>query len=277
MMERAKIDGLTIAYERAGTGSPLVLLHGGLSDHREWRNQIDDLSDSYEVVAWDTPGCGGSDDPPAGYRMSDYAARLAALIEHLGIERPNVLGLSWGSTLALALYELRPDLPRTLILTAAYAGWAGSLPPDQVADRLRTALHDLDAAGSPEAFVRTWVPSLFSPGADQAVIEDYVAVMAGYHDDGVRRMLRAMAATDLRPVLPTIAVPTFLVFGEMDERSPRPVAEALHQAIRGSELVFLPGVGHMSNLEAPDAFNAAVRDFLDRHRSSAGSDPEAVG
>ena len=168
-----------------------------------------------------------------------------------------------GSTIALALYQLRPDLPRTLILTAGYAGWAGSLPPQEVADRLRTSLHDLDTVGSPEAFVRTWVPSLFTSDADPAVVEDYVKVMAGFHDGGVRQMLYAIAGADLRPVLPTIEVPTLLLYGAEDARAPLPVAEAMHREIRGSELVVLPGAGHMSNLEAPDRFNAVVQGFLD--------------
>jgi pimeloyl-ACP methyl ester carboxylesterase len=261
-MERAKVGGLSIAYERAGTGPPLVLLHGGLSDHREWNDQIRDLSDTFTVVAWDAPGCGDSEDPPATYRMPDYAARLAELIDHLALGRPHVLGLSWGSTLALALYEQRPDLPRTLILTAAYAGWAGSLTPEQVTERLRSSLRDLDAAGSPETFVRTWIPSLFTPNAEPSVIEDYVAVMADFHEGGIRQMLHAMAEADLRSVLPTIDVPTLLLCGADDARSPSSVAEAMQNAIPGSQLIFLPDVGHMSNLEAPERFNHVVREFL---------------
>lgn len=170
-MGRIEVDDGTIAYERAGNGPPLVLLHGGLSDHREWRLQIDDLSDSFTVVAWDTPGCGGSTDPPEPFRMPDYAARLIGFIEALQLDRPHVLGLSWGSTLALELYRRRPDLPRSLILTAAYAGWAGSLPPATVAERLASSLHDLETK-APEDFVRTWVSSLFSRRASNQVIED---------------------------------------------------------------------------------------------------------
>jgi pimeloyl-ACP methyl ester carboxylesterase len=264
-MERIRVGGLSIAYELVGTGAPLVLLHGGLSDHRDWRGQIDALRDTHTVVVWDAPGCGASEDPPATYRMPDYAARLADLIDELGLDPPHVLGLSWGSTLALALYELRPDLPRSLILTAAYAGWAGSLTPEEVSERLRSSLHDLDNAGSPEAFVRTWVPSLFPSGADPAVVEDYVKVMAGFHDGGVRQMLHAIAEADLRPVLPTIDVPTLLLYGAEDARSPVPLAEAMHREIRGSELVILPEVGHMSNLEAPDRFNTVVQGFLERN------------
>ncbi|CAN5735932.1 alpha/beta fold hydrolase [soil metagenome] len=266
-MDRIEVEGGTITYERAGDGPPLVLLHGGLSDHREWRLQIDDLSDRFTVLAWDTPGCGDSTDPPEPFRMPDYAARLAGFIEALELDRPHVLGLSWGSTLALELYRRRPDLPHTLILTAAYAGWAGSLPPAAVAERLSSALHDLETK-APEDFVRTWVPSLFSHRASDHVIEDYVAVMAGFHPRGVRQMLFAMAEADLRDVLPTIEVPTLLLHGEEDARSPLRGAEALHREIPRSELVVLPEVGHMSNLESPDRFNQAVRRFLEQDGSS---------
>jgi pimeloyl-ACP methyl ester carboxylesterase len=258
---RVEVDGLTIAFERRGEGPPLVLLHGGLSDHREWRNQLDGLSDAFTVVAWDTPGAGGSSDPPETFRMPDYADALAAFVQALGLERPHVLGLSWGSTLALELYRRRPDLPRTLVLTGAYAGWAGSLSPEEVARRLETSLRDLDSM-QPEAFVRTWVPSLFTERASPEVVEGYVAVMADNHREGVRTMLRAMAEADLREILPRLSIPTLLLYGEEDARSPLPVAEEMHARIRGSTLVVLPGVGHMSNLEAPEAFNDAVRSFL---------------
>jgi pimeloyl-ACP methyl ester carboxylesterase len=260
-MPRIELGDVTIGYERAGSGPPVVLVHGGVSDHREWRYQLEGLSDAFTVVAWDAPGCGASSDPPASFRMPEYAEQLAAFIGALGLEHPHVLGLSWGSTLALELYRLRPDLAASLTLTAAYAGWAGSLPREEVARRLETNLENLDAL-SPEAFVRTWVPSLFTPDAPADVVEDYVAVMASFHPAGIRPMLHAMAEADLREVLPTIAVPTLLLYGARDERSPRPVAEAMHAAIPGSTLVLLPEAGHMANLEAPGRFNEAVRSFL---------------
>jgi pimeloyl-ACP methyl ester carboxylesterase len=75
-------------------------------------------------------------------------------------------------------------------------------------------------------------------------------------------MLAAFAEADLRAVLPTITVPTLLLYGTADVRAPRPVAQALHAAIPNSELVLLPEVGHVCNLEAPEAFNAEMRRFL---------------
>jgi pimeloyl-ACP methyl ester carboxylesterase len=261
VMERVTVGDLSIAFERKGNGPPLVLLHGGLADHRDWEPQLDGLSDRFTVVAWDAPGCGGSTDPPESFRMPDYAESLVGFIGAIELERPHVLGLSWGSTLALEFYRHRPDIPRTLILTAAYAGWAGSLAPEIVAGRLATTIHDLDSL-PPEEFVRTWIPTLFTERAPTEMVERLVATMAEFHPGGVRQMLAALAEADLRDVLPTIDVPTLLLYGAEDQRSPLAVAAQLHAAIPVSTLVVLPEVGHMSNVETPERFNDAVRTFL---------------
>lgn len=260
-MERVEVDGLTIAYERQGRGSPLVLLHGGASDHREWRPQIPAFAARYTTVAWDAPGCGASSDPPASFRFPDYADTLAAFVEALGLERPHVLGLSWGSTLALELVRRRPDLVRSLVLTAAYAGWKGSLPPEEVERRLASTLHDLE--GSPQAYARGFVTSLFTPRAPAALVEETVAMVAELRPNGAEPMVRAMAEADLRDVLPSIRVPVLLLYGEEDVRSPRDVAHELAEKIPGAMLRFLPVAGHQANLETPSAFNEAVLGFLD--------------
>lgn len=260
MTERIDVGDLTIAFERSGNGPALVLLHGGLSDHREWRRQVDALSDRFTVVAWDAPGCGGSSDPPESFRMPDFADCLAGFVEVLELGRPHVLGLSWGSALALELYRRHPSIPRTLVLTAAYAGWAGSLPATVVAERLQTSLRDL--ALPPEAFVRTWLPTLFTERATDEMTDELVGIMSGFHPNGVRAMLHALAEADLRDVLPMIDVPTLLLYGEEDQRSPISVAEEMHSRIPGSTLVVIPEVGHQSNIEAADRFNAEIRNFL---------------
>jgi pimeloyl-ACP methyl ester carboxylesterase len=128
-MAIVRLGTLEIAYERQGEGSPLVLLHGGVSNCREWHRQLDDLSDEFDVVAWDAPGCGHSSDPPHHFLMPDYADCLARFIDTLNLRRPHVAGLSFGGTIALELYRRHPGLPRTLTLASAYTGWAGSLAP----------------------------------------------------------------------------------------------------------------------------------------------------
>jgi pimeloyl-ACP methyl ester carboxylesterase len=234
-------------------------------DSRQWRRQLDELSDEFTVVAWDAPGSGGSSDPPETFRLRDYADCLAGFIDGLGLGRPHVLGLSFGGGLALELYRRHPKVPRTLVLAGAYAGWAGSLPPEVVAQRLQRALREADLP--PEEWLPAYMPGMFSESAPQALIDEALSIMTDVHPVGMRVGLRGFAEADLRDVLPRIEVPTLLLHGELDQRSPLSVAEDLHSQIPGSTLVVLPGVGHLSNIEAADRFNREVRDFLLKNQS----------
>jgi pimeloyl-ACP methyl ester carboxylesterase len=230
-------------------------------DSREWRHQLEGLSDEFTVVAWDMPGCGFSDDPPDGFGSRDYADLLAAFIERLGLETPHVLGLSLGSLLALELYHWHGDVPRSLILASAYAGWAGSLPAG-VAEQRRQKIARMIEAPAGE-WVREWLPTLLGKQASDEVAQEVRAIMADFHPEGQRRLLQSgFAEIDLRDVLSQLDVPTLLLYGEVDVRSPREVAETMHVRIRGSQLVFMPGVGHLGDMEAPQLFNAEVRRFL---------------
>jgi pimeloyl-ACP methyl ester carboxylesterase len=128
-MDQIKAGGHRIAYERKGEGPPLILLHGFVGDSREWRRQIDELSDEFMVVAWDAPGCGRSSDPPATFRFPDYADCLAAFVDALGLGRPHVAGLSFGGALALELYRRHPTIPMSLVLACARIGLCGVARP----------------------------------------------------------------------------------------------------------------------------------------------------
>ena len=168
-------------------------------------------------------------------------------------------GLSFGAILALALQRRHAATTSVLILASAYAGWTGSLPRDVAEQRLRQAL--ALAEGTPEAFVDALLPTMFTKTLPQDTIDEFRASMQAFHPDGFRAMAQA-SAEDVRDVLPHIDVPTLLLYGDRDVRAPLTVAEALRAAITGSELVVLPGAGHVCNIEAPDEFNESVRSFL---------------
>jgi pimeloyl-ACP methyl ester carboxylesterase len=245
---------------RTGQGPPLVLLQGYVGERAAtWRPQLDGLSDEFTVIAWDAPGAGASSDPPDGFGMAGYADCLAGFIDVLGLERPHVAGLSFGGALALALEGRHPGVAGSLVLASAYAGWAGSLPPEVTSQRLAQAMVLADL--SPEDFVGTLLPTMFSEATPQASIDEFGASMARFHPAGFRAMAEA-SAEDVREMLPRVGVPTLLVYGDRDVRAPLSVGEHLHAEIAGSTLVVLPGVGHVCNLEAPEPFNATVRRFL---------------
>jgi len=259
-MEYVEVVGLRVAFQRRGDGPCLLLLHGAVSDSRVWRVELESLSDVFTVVAWDAPGCGGSSDPPEHFRLPEYAECLEHFINALGLERPHLLGHSWGSSLALELYRLRPSLVRSLVLVGAYAGWAGSLPPDQVAQRLEFALQLADLP--PSTFEPASMPGLFSDAMPENRRSELATIMSEIHPAGTRTMAHALAEADLRDLLPRIEAPTLLIHGDADERSSLDIANELHAAIPRSRLTVMPGLGHECYLESAEAFDMEVRNFL---------------
>jgi pimeloyl-ACP methyl ester carboxylesterase len=230
VVEHVEVGAFRIAYRRMGNGPPVVLLHGGLSDGREWRRQLEDLSDEFTVVAWDAPGCGGSSDPDDDFRLQGYADVLASFVDGLALERPHVVGLSFGAGLALELYRRHPEVPASLVLASAYAGWAGSLAPEVVEARLQDVLRQAELP--PDEVVAESLPSLFAGSPPVAVVEGVAAIMRDFHPPGLRAMAHAFAEADLRDVLPRIEVPTLLLYGDADQRSPLTVAGRFNAEVR---------------------------------------------
>ena len=261
--QHARINGLDVAYRRAGGGPLIVFVHGAVEDSRTWTPQLEALQDEFTVVAWDEPGVGQSSDlPTEGFSLTDYAACLAGVVDSVRLGGAHIVGLSWGSTVALELYRRHPERVATLTLTGAYAGWKGSLPEEEVAARIAGVHRMLDAA--PEDFDPT-LPGLFAgepPAQFAALLRD---MEADVRPDSMRTALLIMAETDLNAVLPTISVPTLLIWGELDIRSPLRIARQFEQAIPSAKLVLIPACGHVTNLERPLEFNRAVREFCRRH------------
>jgi pimeloyl-ACP methyl ester carboxylesterase len=259
-LRRADVDGYSIAYRCAGHGPALVLLHGFTLDSRIWQRQLEELSDRFMVVAWDAPGAGASSDPREPFTMSDWAQVLARFLVFMAIERAHILGMSWGGVLAQEFYRLYPARTRSLILAGTYAGWKGSLPPDVCSQRLAASTRGAELPI--EEFVPQWIPGLIGAAASQDVRDELSHVVADLHPLGFRMMARTLADTDTRDLLPHIDVPTLLLWGDDDRRSPLSIAEQLRDWIPAAELVVMPKAGHVANMEQPDAFNAHVRRFL---------------
>lgn len=259
-MEHVDLDGTRVAYRRAGNGPALVMVHGAPSDGRTWQWMVPDLSRDHTVIAWDAPGFGGSSDIDDSWRAPRFADALAAFVAALDLDRPHVVGHSFGTMVALSLFRRHPAVPASLVLVGGYAGWAGSLPADEVARRLEmfVGMADLGDAFDPRSY-----PGLFS----DLIPADREAALAAMMRDNIRpATIRAAghvgAETDLRPMLPTIDVPTLVLHGEADARSPLANAEALHAAIPSSELVVLPRLGHACLVEDPGACAAEIRRFV---------------
>ena len=262
LVEVVRVNGVEIAYVRFGRGPLLMFVHGGGDDGRVWRPQLVALADEFTVVAWDEPGAGRSSDVPVDFGLADYADCLAALIDELALGPAHVVGLSWGGAVVQELYRNHPELVATLILVDTYAGWKGSLPEAEVQIRVASVRQMLAApAGESAPTLR----GLFAGDPPGEFLPLLHAMAADVRRESIGTALRAMANADQRDLLPRIAVPTLLIWGELDLRSPLSIARQFEGAIHGAELVVLERAGHMSNLERPEQFNTTVREFCRAH------------
>ena len=265
------LEGLAVGYRRAGRGAPLVLLHGFLCDSRCWLPQLAGMSAWFTVIAWDAPGAGASFDPPGQFTTTEYARCLADLLDAIGVGRAHIVGLSWGGILAQEFYRQYRERVRSLVLADTYAGWKGSLPEAVWKERLATCL--TDSTSPPAALVTKFVPGALSDSATTEVREQFAAIVSEFHPVGFRLMSLSSAEMDTTDLLPTIRVPTLLVWGEEDRRSPLKIAHQLYTAIPDAELAIIPRAGHLSNMEQPETFNLRVRNFCAKHDAGARRGP----
>jgi pimeloyl-ACP methyl ester carboxylesterase len=251
--------GLRIAYERAGGGRPIVFLHGFFGDHRVWRRQLE-LANDYTFVAWDAPGCGDSSMPPDALRMAGYCDLLTEFISRLALDRPHLVGNSFGGTLALLAASRHPGLAGSVVGIDTYAGWSGSFTEAVVAERLEASLPDLELP--PEQVSAKWINGFVTPGAPEAMKDELRRIIAGFKPAGMRVMIHSLAEADLRDDLSKIRLPTLLIWGAEDVRSPLTVAYDLAAQLEGSRLVVFEGAGHLPQVEAADRLNSELRSFF---------------
>ena len=271
-MPAAIVRGCRITYERAGAGPPLVLLHGIGSNARSWRHQLAGLSDEFTVVAWDAPGYGGSDDPPADWPLVEYAHHLAGLLDHLGFARVALLGLSWGGVLAQEFYRHYPSRVSALLLADTNAGHGG-LDEAERRRRLDDRLRALETM-TPAELARARAPALLRQPAPPELLGEVEAIMAELHPRGYRSAAIALSQADTRDVLPQVCVPTLVLCGEQDQVTPLAEARQLASAIPHARLAVIAEAGHVSNQQQPARFNTAVRQFL---REALASPAQGAG
>jgi len=256
------INGIRLHYVQTGQGSlTLLFVHGYPLDHTLWQPQVDKMSDIARVVALDLRGFGQTDAPEAVYTMEAHADDLAALFDTLQIERAIVCGLSMGGYIALAFWRKYAARVRGLILVDTRAG-ADS--PTARQGRLDMVEQVKQHGAGPAA--DAMLPRLLCESTRRSrpdVVEFAHAMMLRQSPTGIIGAQLGMAERpDSTPTLSTITVPTLLVFGAEDIITPvEPEGKSMAAAIPHARLVIIPNAGHLSNLEQPEAFEVAVREF----------------
>jgi 3-oxoadipate enol-lactonase len=251
-----------ITYAEAGQGSVLVWLHGFPLCHEMWQPQLTGLSSQHRVLAPDLTGFGGSSGFSGTPSMMQMAEDVASFLTAIKIPEPIILGgLSMGGYVALAFARQHPARLKALILADTRA------EPDSAEGKAnRDKMITLAKEKGGEAVIEQMLPKLLGPVATKErpdLAASLRRMATAQPREGIAAALQAMRdRPDSTPGLASIKLPTLVLVGSDDQITPPAAAQTLAQGIAGAKLVTLPQAGHMSNQEQPDAFNAAVREFL---------------
>ncbi|MFZ5817720.1 MAG: alpha/beta fold hydrolase [Bacillota bacterium] len=247
-----------LAYESAGTGPAIVLLHGFPLNRSIWTEQRECLSARYRVILPDLPGLGESA-PLAETTIAGMAAEVLRLMDHLQVPQFALGGHSMGGYVALALQKLAPERVRGLALICTQAG---DDTPEARAGRYATA-EKVMAEGT-EVLVGAMLPKLFATPDAGAAGEAVAALIRQSSREGVRECLHAMAKReDMRTRLPSISVPTLVLTGQEDRLIPPDRSEGMAAQMPHAVLVKVPNAGHMPMVEQPKEVNQALERWLE--------------
>lgn len=243
-------DGVKVHYEVAGSGPTILLTHGYSSACQVWQGQVDALASQYQVITWDMRGHGATDSPDdaAAYSEEATVADMAALLDACGADQAILGGHSLGGYMSLAFRLTHPERVRALMLFDTGPGYRSDDSREQWNERARRRGDRLDQEG-------------------MEYVREGGEVKREWHIHGAAGLAHAargmLAQRDGRVInsLPDIDVPTLVLVGANDEAY-LAGTDYMANKIPGAQKIVIPDAGHSANLDQPEAFNAAVRDFL---------------
>lgn len=267
----APVDGGELAYEVAGEGPAVVLIHAGIADMGMWDDQVAALASQFRVVRYDCRGFGRTRSEPVAFSNRQD---VVGLLDHLGIARAAVVGCSRGGQIALDLTLEHPARVSGLVwVCGGVGGWEPPdelFHPDEIA--LWQAMEAAEAAGEHERVaaldVRLWVDGPLQPEgrAASAVRERVYAMALNNYRTHSQLFAAGLAPQPLDPPaigrLGAIAAPVLAIVGDLDPSATAAAAAVLAQSVAHCRVEHFPDCAHLPNMEQPDRFNALLLSFL---------------
>jgi pimeloyl-ACP methyl ester carboxylesterase len=251
-METINVNGIRLAYERRGTGSPLVLLHGYPLDHHLWDEVVPLLQDTFDLIVPDLRGFGKSSAVDSFYTMEDIASDIAALLDHLEIEKTALVGHSMGGYVALAFARLYPERITGLGLVSTQVV---ADAPDRRDGRYKSAAEVADKG------IASVVAAMTSKFTSDARLQEFARQsMERQQPAAYIGALKAMAErVDSTPLLSSLTVPVVIVHGDADSLIPIDRAREVKVALPNAHLVEISEAGHMPMMEAKEKTAEALK------------------
>lgn len=247
-----------VVGEGTDLGEPLVFLHGIGGNRSNWASQLAGLSDTWRCVAFDFRGYGDSEDIAGSLDFFDFNEDVARVLDELSISRCHLFGLSMGGLVAQAFYARHRDRVLSLGIVGSRPGSAPVFEDSKRFAEERAKPIELGVA----ALADSLLPRLLGPDVTPQARETIRESLTKLRPESYKKVLTARLSIAPFLDLSTIAVPTLVVAGSHDQVAPLSQMQAIAAAIPGSVLEIVPEAGHLMNIEQPERFNAAVRNFL---------------
>lgn len=253
---------IKIAYDDVGTGLPIILLHAFPFDRSMWAPQIDPIAKAgFRVIALDLPEFGATTPDKDGFTIDHCANTVASFLKALAVPKAVVAGLSMGGYVAMSVARQHPAILAGMILADTRA--APDVPHVRAnRDKLIAAVKEKGSVAVADAMLS----NLFSEktrSTNPSIIEHARQIILRQSASGIISGLQALRdRPDAAPGLQNVTVPILVLVGEFDTVTPLLAAARIAGNVSKSDLAYIPGAGHLSSLENPEAFNSAVIGFL---------------
>ena len=258
---KASLNGVSLYYEDEGAGAPLLLIHGFPLSSKIWRQQIAGLKANFRVIAPDLRGFGQSEAPSAGYSMDVYADDIVALMDHLGLARAVVCGMSMGGYVLLNLLDRYPERVKGACFMVTRCG-----ADDEAGKARRFALAEEVMTSGVNVTADLFSRILFAPGTAAncpELVAEVAGLMNGMKKEGIAGGLLSMRERpDYCSRLAWFGVPSLVIGGAEDQAIPVEESRIIAARLPSASLRIIPEAGHMVMMEQPEAVNSVLKSFL---------------
>ena len=258
---KIKLSQCTLAYDDAGSGTPILFIHGYPMNRKLWNGQITALAEASRVLTLDLRGHGDSEQTPGPYSMELFADDCKEFLDALGIQKAVICGLSMGGYVCMAFYRKYAARVAGIVLTATRP--AADSPAAR--ENREIAINQVTTQG-PTPIVEGMAERLLSPYSlanHPEMVEKTRLMMEGISTQTIVADLRALKARrDSTDLLQHITVPVCIIHGEDDRIVPVSEAHEMQKGVRQSRIHVFTHAGHVPNLEQTALFNQTVHQFL---------------
>lgn len=250
-----------IKFDDSGKGNAILFLHSFNQSRLMWERQLDHfLSLGYRVIAMDIRGHGESEFVPGKHTVDHFADDAIKLLEHLGVRKAYVAGLSLGGYIALGIWRKRKDLIAGLILS----GTKAAADTEEIKERRRGQIRLIDEEGLGRFVANTYRRLAERTARERPWTVEFMQMLSRSDPpEVVKATLEAlMEKPDDTSALESIDVPTLIIVGEEDHFTPPHLSEDMKNRVKGSELRIFPDAGHFCVLDIPENYSRTVEDFM---------------